>query len=141
MSSELAVGLTFKKTLIVTDDLVVPALPAVFRGLDLMPKVLATPFVVALIEWTCIEGLREHLGADQISVGTHVAIDHSAATPVGMRADAEAQLVEIDGRRVRFDVICRDAKDVIAKGRHDRFIVDVSRFEKALADKRGEGVG
>jgi predicted thioesterase len=80
-----------------------PALPAVFQGFNQMPKVLATPFVVAFIEWTCIEGLREHLGAG--------------------------------------DVICRDEKDVIAKGQHERFVVDVSRFEKALAEKRGGQFG
>jgi fluoroacetyl-CoA thioesterase len=136
MQKELTAGLIFKKTLIVTEELVVPALPAVFQGINQMPKVLATPFVVACIEWTCIEGLREHLGAGQISVGTHIAIDHSAATPLGMRVDAEVKLVEIAGRGLRFDVICRDEKDVIAKGQHDRFVVDALRFEKALAEKR-----
>jgi fluoroacetyl-CoA thioesterase len=63
-------------------------------------------------------------------------MSHSAATPIGMRVTAEIELVEIDGRRLRFKVDCRDETEAIGAGFHERMIVDHDRFMARLAPKQ-----
>ena len=102
-----------------------------------MPKVFATGFMIGFVEWACLEALAPHLDEGEGSLGVHIDIDHRAATPPGMTVTAEVEVVEVDGRRVSFDVAVRDEKEVIAEGRHKRFIVDWDRFNADLAEKTG----
>jgi fluoroacetyl-CoA thioesterase len=105
-----------------------------------MPRVFATGFMVGFIEWTCIQALLAHLDwPREQSVGTHVNISHLAATPPGLEVVARVRLVEVDGRRLVFEVEASDGVDVISRGTHERFIIDVERFvqkvrQKAAAD-------
>jgi len=69
-------------------------------------------------------------------VGVHVDLSHGAATPVGMTVTAEVELVEIEGRRLRFTAVCRDEAEVVCDGHHDRYIIDIERFMERLARKR-----
>ena len=64
----------------------------------------------------------------QTTVGTKLDVAHVAATPVGMNVTAEAVLTEIDNRRLVFEVVARDEKDIIGKGSHERFIVNVEKI-------------
>jgi len=64
-----------------------------------------------------------------------VELSHDAATPIGMKATAEVELVELDGRRLRFKVACRDARDRIGGGFHERVLIDEAKFMKRLAEK------
>lgn len=135
MSKSMApVGLRYSKSIEVTEALTVPSLSA-FTGFEEMPPVFATAFMVAFIEWTCIEALREHLDAGQQTVGTHVDVSHVAATPTGMTVTALVELIEADGRRLRFAVECRDDKEIISRGFHERAVIDSAKFKVRLAAK------
>jgi fluoroacetyl-CoA thioesterase len=103
-----------------------------------MPAVLATGFMVGLMEWACIELLRPHLDwpAEQ-SLGTHVDFSHLAATPPGMTVTVDATLESIEGRKLVFSVVAHDGVDTISTGRHERAVIDVARFQSRLAKKSG----
>ena len=91
-------------------------------------KVFATPAMIALIEKAACKALDGQLDDGQTTVGTKLDVAHVAATPVGMNVTAEAVLTEIDNRRLVFEVVARDEKDIIGKGTHERFIVNVEKF-------------
>jgi len=107
----------------------------IYRG---MPAVFATGFMVGLFEWAAVELLRAHLDDGEGSLGTHIDVSHEAATPPGMTVTATARLIEVDGRRVVFEVEAHDGADVIGRGRHERTLVKWSRFEDKLAEKAGD---
>jgi fluoroacetyl-CoA thioesterase len=102
-----------------------------------MPPVFATAFMVAFIEWTCIEALKPYLAPGEHTVGTHVDVSHVAATPVGMTVTATVELVEIEGRKLRFRVACRDESDLIGERFHERAIIDAARFMSKMSKKQG----
>lgn len=119
----------------------VPALFPEAPEFQVMPEVLATGFLVGLVEWTCLQALAPHLdGPAEQSVGSHVDLSHEAATPPGMTVTVTVTLREVDGRRVVFDVEARDDADLVCRGRHERFVIDAARFAKRLAAK-AEGAG
>lgn len=91
-------------------------------------RVLATPRVVALVEAATVDALVGELGAERTSVGTRVELDHLAPSPVGARVHARAELVEVAGRRLTFDVSLTQDGTVVARGRIFRAVVDRSRF-------------
>lgn len=88
--------------------------------------VFATPALVALMEAAAVNALQ--LEAGESSVGTALEITHSAATPVGMKVWAEAELIEVDRRRLVFEVNAFDEVEKIGSGRHERFIIQEERF-------------
>jgi predicted thioesterase len=90
--------------------------------------VLATPRVVALLEAAAVEAVGGLLSAGDTTVGTHIAIDHLAPTPVGHPITASATLKSIDGRRLTFDVVLEDGGVIAARGSHTRTIVDRDTF-------------
>ena len=133
---DLKPGLQGTRTITVDAALTVPSVAAAHFGFVDMPPVFATAFLVGFVEWTCIEVLRPFLDASQRTVGVHVDLSHSAATPIGMKATAEVELVERNDRKLRFKVSVRDEADVISEGFHDRYIIDVERFMARLEKKR-----
>ena len=130
----LTVGLTHSEEMVVADRHTVPKL-ADWPGFSDMPPVFATAMMVGFMEQTCVMALRGLLGPGQGTVGTHVDMSHVAATPVGMTVTAEVELVERQGSRLRFKVVCRDEEGLIGEGRHDRFIIDQARFSAKAAEK------
>jgi fluoroacetyl-CoA thioesterase len=104
---------------------------------DSLPPVLSTPKLIGLLEQAAHTALLPHLAEGQGSVGALVNVRHLAATPVGMQVRIRAEVMEVDGRRVRFKVEAWDAVDKIAEGEHDRFIIDRARFNERLEKKRG----
>jgi predicted thioesterase len=93
-------------------------------------NVLATPIMVALMENAATKALS--LPEGQTSVGTYLDIKHLAATPIGMKVWAIAEITEIDGRKLGFHIEAFDEKEKIGEGRHERFIVNAEKFtEKA----------
>lgn len=98
-------------------------------------KVFATPMMIALIEQTCYESVLPYLEEGQGTVGTLVNVTHSAATPVGMRVWCESQLVEVDRRRLVFDVKAYDQCGLIGEGRHERFVIDSAKFQAKIDAK------
>ena len=97
--------------------------------------VLATPVMIGLIEEAALAAIEHLLPEGRQSLGTHIGVSHLAATPVGMRVTAEARLVEIDGRRLAFEVRASDEADLISEGRHERVLVTAERFEARNAEK------
>lgn len=98
-------------------------------------KVFATPMMIALMEKTSALSVEPYLEPGQSSVGTLVNVKHLAATPLGMTVYAESELVEIDRRRLVFKVAAYDEKGLIGEGMHERFIIDIEKFQ-AKADAR-----
>ncbi|RAI43512.1 thioesterase family protein [Rhodoplanes roseus] len=96
---------------------------------------LATPVMVTLMEAAAVDAVAAALPEGQQSVGTRLDVDHRAATPLGMRVEAEAELVAIDGRSLTFRVTARDAVEVIGAGTHVRALIDTARFDQRLAKK------
>ncbi|GAA1795534.1 hypothetical protein GCM10009735_29570 [Actinomadura chokoriensis] len=90
--------------------------------------VLATPRLLALAEAATVEALGDRLGDGRTSVGTRVELEHRAASPVGARVTVEAELEEVDGRRLVFGVRAVDARGVVGIGRIERAVVERERF-------------
>ncbi len=108
----------------------VPALFPESAEFQAMPNVFATGYMVGLIEWTCIQALNPHLDwPEEQTVGTHIDVSHIAATPPGLEVTVKVKLVEVDGRRLVFEVEAHDGIDLIARGRHERFIIIKSKFD------------
>ena len=107
-------------------------------GSGLLP-VFATPMMVALMENAAVNALEGHLADGEGSVGTRLDISHDAATPVGMKVWAEAELTAVDGRALTFAVTAYDDGGVIGKGVHGRFLIDNARFLAKAEKHAGRG--
>jgi len=104
-----------------------------------MPRVFATGFMVALVEWACVDLIKPHLDwPREQTLGTHVDLSHLAATLPGMTVEVRARLDRVEGRRLFFTVSARDDLDLITEGRHERMVVELQRFEERLAAKRSK---
>jgi len=97
--------------------------------------VLATPVMVNLMEAAALAAAERFLPHGQQSLGTHLDVRHIAATPVGMRAHARAELVSIDGRKLNFKVEAWDEQELIGDGTHVRVVVNVDRFDARVQSK------
>ena len=135
MLDDLKPGLKHRATITVGEALGVPAAAALFGSSAEMPPVFATAQMIAFVEWTCVAALAPYLAPHQRTVGTRVDMSHIAATPVGMNVTAGVELVEIDGRRLRFKARCRDEAEPIGEGFHERMVIDHTRFMQRLARK------
>lgn len=98
-------------------------------------EVMATPKMIALMENAAYKAIDEYIGEDNVTVGTHMDAKHLAATPVGMKVRAIAEVIEVEGKKIVFKVEAYDEKDIIGKGKHTRFIVNEKKFTKAAYDK------
>jgi fluoroacetyl-CoA thioesterase len=114
----------------------VPALYPESEDFLAMPEVFATGFLVGFLEWACILAIKPHLDWPQeLTLGTHVDVSHEAGTPPGLEVTATVELVAVKGRKLTFTVEAHDGVDVIARGRHERFVVDRARFDARMAAK------
>ena len=100
--------------------------------------VFGTPAMIALIEQTAVALLEGNLPEGTTTVGTKLNIDHVSATPMGMTAECECTLTQIDRKKLVFDVIVKDEAGVIGKGSHERFMVDVEKFMEKAESKAKE---
>lgn len=103
-------------------------------GSGLVP-VFSTPALVGLMEGAAVEALKGRLDAGQTSVGGRIDVRHLAATPIGMRVRAVAELTEVDGRRLVFQIEAWDEEEPIGQAVHERFIVDEERFIARVESK------
>ena len=97
--------------------------------------IFATPDLVLLLELTAIEALAPYLPETQSTVGTRVDVAHTAATVLGQTVTCTATVIEIDRRRVLFEITANDGVDDIVAGTHERFVVDLDKFVARLAEK------
>jgi len=137
MKDSLQPGITHELKYRVPVHKTVPALLPESPEFQAMPEVLATGFLVGLVEWACIQALNPYLDwPREQSVGIHVNLSHEAPTPPGMEVTVRVKLVEVDGRRLVFEVEADDGVDVICRGTHERFIINYERFMQRVASKR-----
>ena len=104
-----------------------PAQSAAAIGSGLV-DVFATPMMIALMERTCNESVVPYLDEGLTTVGTHIDISHTAATPIGMKVRCIATLIGQDKRNLKFKVEAYDEVSLIATGEHSRFIVNYDKF-------------
>ncbi len=97
--------------------------------------VLATPVMINLMESAALDAAEHLLPTGHQSLGIRIDVSHVAATPVGMRVRASAQVLEVEGNRIVFKVEAHDEMDLIGEGTHQRIIVDVGRFDKRIQRK------
>ena len=97
--------------------------------------VFGTPAMIALIEQTAVALLEGNLPEGTTTVGTKLDINHVSATPMGMTAECECTLVEIDRKKLVFDVIVKDYAGIIGNGTHERFMVEADSFMKKAESK------
>ena len=136
MESTLKPGMTFTFTYTVPENKTVPHLFPEATPFQEMPNVLATGFMVGLVEWACIEAINPHIDwPRQQSVGIRVDLDHTAATPPGLTVTIRGTLTAVDGRKLTFDIEADDGLDRITRGTHQRFLIDAERFNQSVADK------
>ena len=136
MRETLAPGLIYELRYDVGRERTVPGLLPESPEFGRMPHVLATGYLVGLVEWACILAVNPHLDwpAEQ-TVGTHLDLSHVAATPPGMSVTIRVELATVEGRKLTFAVEARDEKEIISTGRHQRFVIDATRFAARIAAK------
>ena len=100
--------------------------------------VLATPRMIALMEQAAVNAVQSELLPGQTTVGTRLDVTHDAATPVGMRVWAEAELTAIEGRKLTFAVAAFDDAGRIGGGTHQRFIIQTDKFLAKAQEKRNQ---
>ncbi len=97
--------------------------------------VLATPVMINVIEAAALAAIEHLLPAGHQSLGIHLDVSHTAATPVGLRVTATAEVVRLEGRTVTFRVEARDDFESIGGGSHQRVVVSVARFDERVQRK------
>ena len=101
----------------------------------MLPPVLATPVMILAMENSALNAIRGYLGPGESAVGIAVDVRHIAATPVGQRVTADAEVTKVDGRRLVFTVTARDETEEIGRGTHERMVIDLLRLEQRLEAK------
>ncbi len=129
--SQIKLGLTGNAELVVGEE---HTAPRIGSG---RVRVLATPVMINLIEAAALKAAEHLLPVGHQSLGTHLDVRHYAATPVGMKIRATAEITKIDGRTITFRVFAEDEKEPIGDGSHDRVVVNVERFDKRVQQKLG----
>jgi fluoroacetyl-CoA thioesterase len=140
MKPTLEPGLTHRFAYRVPQNKTVPHLYPEVADFQAMPEVFATGYMVGLMEWTCMQLLAPHLNAGEGSLGVHIDVSHTAATPPGLTVTVEAECVAVDGARVTFKVKAHDGVDVIGEGRHQRYVVAWDKFNARVAAKTEQSV-
>src|SRR5690242_11047867 len=136
MKDTLRPGLTFRFQVTIPSTKAVPRLYPESTMFQEMPEVLATGFLVGLMEWACIEALRPHLDwPREQSLGTHVNFSHLAATPAGLTVTVDVRLERVEGRKLVFSLTAHDGVDKITEGTHERFVIDAGKFNAKVAEK------
>jgi fluoroacetyl-CoA thioesterase len=107
---------------------------APFVGSGRIP-VLATPVMINLFEAAALAAVEHLLPAGHQSLGIHLDVSHTAATPVGLRVTATAEVTQVEGRTVTFNVEARDEFETIGGGSHQRVVVSVARFDERVQRK------
>lgn len=138
MKDTLKPGLTIDFQYTVPEDRTVPHLfPDIPEG-QVMPKVLASGFMVGLVEFACIKAINPHLDwPEEQSVGIGFNLSHTAPTPPGLTVTVKGALDQVEGRKLTFSFKADDGVDTISKGVHERFVIDARSFNESV-DKKAE---
>jgi fluoroacetyl-CoA thioesterase len=136
MKESLQPGLSFEFRFQISETKTVPNLLTESPEFQQMPRVLASGYMVGLIEWACIQAVNPHLDWPQEqTVGIGFALNHTAATPPGLTVTVKVTLKEKEGRKLTFAIIADDGVDQISEGIHERFVIDAAKFNAKMAAK------
>lgn len=135
MRDVLEIGMMHELEYRVTRERTVPFLYPDSDEFLAIPEVFATGYMIGLMEWCCIQALAPALDEGEGSLGTFVQSTHIAATPPGGKVKVYARIVEIDGRRVKWDVIALDNLEEIGRGVIERTVIHWERFNAKLHAK------
>ena len=136
MKASLQPGITHTFRFTVPENKTVPYMYPEAADFQDMPRVFATGYMVALCEWACVDLLKPHLDwPEEQSLGTHVNLSHTAATPPGLTVTVDAKLEQVDGRRLFFSIRAHDGIDAITSGTHERVIINAGKFNQRMAKK------
>ena len=135
MKPTLKPGMTHRFSYKVPENKTVPYTFPESPEIAAMPKVLATGYMIVLMEWVCTQLLAPHLDSGEGSLGVHVDVSHLAATLPGMTVTVDVECAAVAGQRVAFKVKAHDGVDLIGEGRHDRFVVKWDTFNARVAAK------
>jgi fluoroacetyl-CoA thioesterase len=127
--TRVAPGLTGRAEIVVTPDQTAP-----FIGSGRI-AVLATPVMINLVEAAALAAVEHLLPAGHQSLGIHLDVSHTAATPVGLSVTATAEVTRVEGRTISFRVEARDEREPIGGGTHERVVVSVARFDQRVQRK------
>jgi fluoroacetyl-CoA thioesterase len=120
MKRELKPGLTRTETYETT---------AQMRASQLTSDVFSTPAMIGLMEGTCVRLTAPHLDEGESSVGIHVDVYHTAPTKIGQSVTVTAEIVEIEGNKIRYAVVAiNDAGVKIGEGKHRRAVIRTKKF-------------
>jgi fluoroacetyl-CoA thioesterase len=137
MDASLQPGLIFEFKYKIPETKTVPHLYPESEEFQLMPKVLATGFMIGLIEWACIKFVNEYIDwPNEQTVGTDVKLSHSAATPPGLIVTVNGELTRVEGRRLTFLITASDGVDTISEGTHERMIINAEKFNSKVLKKQ-----
>ena len=100
-----------------------------------LPAVLATPVMIMAMENAALNAIKPYFEAGESAVGTRVDVSHVAATPVGRRVVAFAEVTSVAGRHIEFRVRAVDGVEEIGRGTHGRVVINLARFSEQLAAK------
>lgn len=136
MKASLEPGLKFEFKYTVPESKTVPYLYPEATEFQEMPQVLATGFMVGLIEWACVDFINRYIDwPREQTVGTDVKLSHLAATPPGLTVTVKGELIHIEGRKLTFAIVADDGIDVISEGTHERFIINPAKFKAKVQSK------
>jgi fluoroacetyl-CoA thioesterase len=136
MKETLRAGLSRTFRYRVPESKTVPRIYPEAPDFQLMPEVFATGYLVALCEWASVELIKPHLDwPREMTLGTHVDLSHTAATPPGFTIEVTATLKSVDGRRLVFAIRAHDGVETVSEGRHERHVIDAGRFRQKMASK------
>jgi fluoroacetyl-CoA thioesterase len=100
-----------------------------------LPPVLATPVMIMVMENAALNAIKPYLDAGETALGTRVDVVHLAATTTGRRILGQGEVIDVDGRRVKFKVRVTDTNEEIGVGTHERIVIDLARFSDGLKAK------
>jgi predicted thioesterase len=129
MTEELKTGLTNEMERETTDEM------SAQKVYPHVPNVYATRAMVGHFEEVCADLVLPHLGEGEQTVGIGMKFKHLAATPLGMKVRFTAKLVEVEGRKLTFEVEGFDEVDKIGEAIHERFIINAEKFNSKVAEK------
>ncbi len=139
MKESLKPGLPVQFSFVVPENKTVPHILPESPEMQHMPHVLASGFMVAIIEWACIRALMPHLDwPEEMTLGTGFELTHSAPTPPGMTVTVSGKLESMEGRKLVFAISVHDGLDEVSRGTHERHVVNSSIFMARAAAKAAE---
>ena len=141
MKPTLAPGVIASHAYTVTAANTVPHLVMDRSTFDDIPEVLATAYMVVMMEGAAAKALKPHLDANEGSVGISINVTHTAATLPGQTVTAAAEIITVEGRKITFKVTAHDGLDKIGEGTHIRAIVPWDRFKAGVAAKAAKARG